>query len=179
MLEPILQLPFNKNDIIKAMSDNSPIKIFKGINGQAELYSNKVIIKRKGIMSKLTQGFFLPDKTLYLNQITGIKLKKASLVTNGFIEFILSGNLEFKKGLLAQTHSENSIFFRITVFNTKAINEEAEDFKNSIEEMINNTSNNVNPTSSADELAKFKKLLDERVITKEEFEKKKKQLLSL
>ena len=161
------------------MNDNTPIKVFKGINGQAELYTNKVIIKRKGIMSKLTQGFFLPDKTLFINQITGIKLKKASLVTNGYLEFILSGNLEFKKGLLAQTHSENSIFFRITVFNTKAINEEAEDFKNSIEEMINKVGDNTNPISSADELTKFKKLLDEGVITKEEFEKKKKQLLNL
>ena len=35
------------------------------------------------------------------------------------------------------------------------------------------------PISSADEIAKFKRLLDDGVITQEEFEKKKKQLLGL
>lgn len=43
------------------------------------------------------------------------------------------------------------------------------------ESVVNNTSN----ASTADELAKFKNLMDAGVITKEEFEAKKKQLLGL
>jgi hypothetical protein len=38
----------------------------KGVNGQIELYSDKVIIKRKGALAKLTQGFFKGDKTIYI-----------------------------------------------------------------------------------------------------------------
>lgn len=33
------------------------IKTLKGANGQIELYTQKIIIKRKGVLSILTQGF--------------------------------------------------------------------------------------------------------------------------
>lgn len=42
-----------------------------------------------------------------------------------------------------------------------------------------NTENTVSTVSSADELRKFKELLDEGIITQEEFEKKKLQILGL
>jgi hypothetical protein len=34
----------------------------KGANGQIELYKDMIIIKRKGTLSKLTQGFFKGDR---------------------------------------------------------------------------------------------------------------------
>ena len=39
--------------------------------------------------------------------------------------------------------------------------------------------NNIQETSNADELKKFKDLLDSGIITQEEFDEKKKQLLGL
>ena len=39
--------------------------------------------------------------------------------------------------------------------------------------------NNIQETSNADELKKFKELLDSGIITQEEFDAKKKQLLGL
>lgn len=44
---------------------------------------------------------------------------------------------------------------------------------------VSNNSQSVSATSSADEIMKFKQLLDNGVITQEEFEAKKKQLLNL
>ncbi len=41
------------------------------------------------------------------------------------------------------------------------------------------SNNNISSTSSADEIMKYKKLLDDGIITQEEFESKKKQLLDL
>ena len=41
------------------------------------------------------------------------------------------------------------------------------------------TANVVNQISQADELKKYKELLDNNVITQEEFDKKKKQILNL
>jgi len=43
-----------------------PLFELKGVNGQLELYNDKVIIRRKGFVSKMTQGFFKGDKTIYL-----------------------------------------------------------------------------------------------------------------
>lgn len=61
-------------------------------------------------------------------------------------------------------------------------NNEAKSFVNALQEQINNNEGSkqitVNQTiDPADEIAKFKKLLDAGAITKEEYDKKKKQLL--
>ena len=45
---------------------------------------------------------------------------------------------------------------------------------------VKNISSNINSTySEADEIIKFKKLMDEGIISKEEFENKKKQILKI
>ena len=61
----------------------------------------------------------------------------------------------------------------------------AEEISNVINELIRNRQANrgsttvINNSSNADELAKFKKLLDDGIITQEEYDAKKKQLLGL
>ena len=53
---------------------------------------------------------------------------------------------------------------------------------NSLNEQLNRNENTVSQntvTSSADEIVKLKKLADDGIITQEEFEAKKKQLLDL
>lgn len=87
------------------------MKTYKGINGQIELHDNKIVIRRKGILSKLTQGFLVGEKTIYIPQITSIKTKKAGFLTNGFIQFVLSGNIEYKKGIVNMTQDENTVMF--------------------------------------------------------------------
>ena len=72
---------------------------FHGVNGQLELYADKIIIKRKGVLSKLTQGFTKGDKTIYIKQISGIDFKLGGNVVNGFIQFTLPGGNEKKVGL--------------------------------------------------------------------------------
>lgn len=53
------------------------------------------------------------------------------------------------------------------------------EFVNYVKENIGKKSNASQSLSAADEIRKFKELLDERIITQEEFEQKKKQLLGL
>ena len=149
---------------------NEPLYYFNGKNGQLEVYPDKVIIKRKGFMSKMTQGFFAGEKSIYIKQITGIKVKRGGLLTNGFIQFILAGNIEVRKGLVKETHDENTIFF------AKKDNEVIDKIKLAVEELMTK-SDSPHVVSSADEILKFKNLLDDGVITQEEFEEKKKQLL--
>ena len=55
------------------------LKSTNGQNDQLELYQDKVIIKSTGFDGKLHFGFHKVDKTIYLNQISGIKLKNLRL----------------------------------------------------------------------------------------------------
>ncbi len=152
---------------------NDPVKILKGTNGQLEVYSDKVIIKRKGLVSKLCHGLFKGDKTIYIHQITGIQVKPGGLLVSGYIQFTVPGGIESKKGLSDATQDENTVMF--TNDKNKLVNE----IKEYIEKAIANKfqSNNNSSVSPADELKKFKQLLDEKVISQEEFDKKKKELL--
>ena len=71
--------------------------------------------------------------------------------------------------------------FIISIENGKILNYKAEIAWSDLYFYVNETKqlNNSMSTSAADELLKWKKLLDAEVITKEEFEAKKKQLLGL
>jgi hypothetical protein len=152
-----------------------PLYILNGTDGQLELYEDKIIIKRKGMLSKMTQGFFKGDKTIYLKQISGIQLKLSGNFVSGYIQFTIPGGNENTKGIWSATKDENTVFF------TKKNNELAQKIKAKIEELQSsmNSGTVIQQTSTADEIKKFKELLDEGVITEEEFNQKKKQLLGL
>ena len=150
---------------------------FEGLSGQIELYKDKIIIKREGFIPKIGHGFTKGDKTIYLNHITGIQLKLADEIFGGYIQFTLPGGIESKKGLAAAARDENSVTF----INTKQ-NDSAKKLKEKIEELVQKarqSTNQIVQVSSADELRKFKQLIDEGVITKDEFDRKKKELLRL
>lgn len=53
-----------------------------GINGQIELYEDKLRICRRGVLGLLTQGN-KGDKDIAISAITAIQLKRAGLLTNG------------------------------------------------------------------------------------------------
>lgn len=143
-----------------------------GINGQIELYDDKIIIKRKGVLSKITQGFTKGDKTIYLNQITGIDLKLGGNMINGYMQFTIPGGNEKDKGAFQATQDENSVMFK------KAYNDIAHELKEKIEK-LQQQSKNGNKLSGADEIRKYKALLDDGIITEEEFNKIKKELLGI
>lgn len=145
----------------------------KGVNGQLQLYEDKVIIIRKGVLSKLTQGFFKGDKTIYLSQISGIQLKPGTNLTNGYIQFTLSGGNENTKGIMKATKDENTVMF------AKKNNKLVEEIKNEIERLKRATQSPgvVMQASAADEIRKYKQLFDDGIILEEEFNSKKKALL--
>ncbi len=75
----------------------------KGINGQVELYKDSIIIKKKGA-----------SKIVNLTQISNIQVKTGSLLTNGHIQFYLSGENESTKstgGITNASRNENKIIF--------------------------------------------------------------------
>jgi len=144
-----------------------------GDNGEIELYEDKVIITRKRLFAKLSHGFFKGDKTIYLEQISGIQIKPASSFLVGFIQFTLVGGIERTKGLIDATKDENTVTF------TKKDNDLAYAIKEKIEELKSLKDKRIFGISTADELRKYKQLQDEGVITEEEFEAIKRKILDI
>jgi hypothetical protein len=146
----------------------TPVLVLHGVNGQVEVYPNKVRIRRKGVLSKLTQGLFAGEKDIYFQEIGSILVKRAGLMTRGYISFAPLGAVERRKGLLGTTHDENAVRFRR---NQSAV---VEDIRRYIEAHLGA------PTLApdvADQLRKFGELRDSRFLTSAEFEAKKKELL--
>ncbi len=147
--------------------------VAKGHNGTLEVYDDKIIIKRKGVLSFLTQGL-KGDKEIYIKNLSSIQMKKTNMLTNGFIQFSFLGGKEAKGSLMEATRDENTIMFTSV---QQSIFEKA---KIIIEDILKNNSMSTNSLniSIADEIEKFSLLKDKGVLTEDEFNQKKKDLLN-
>ncbi|OPX63325.1 MULTISPECIES: DUF4429 domain-containing protein [unclassified Methanoregula] len=166
-IKPLPPDPFSKTAGI--------IMDFYGSNGQIELYKDKLVIRREGFLAVLSHGFTKGDKTIYLNQITGIQFRQAGLIV-GYIQFTLPGGIESKKGVINAAYDENTVTFE------RSQNEDAIRLKEKIEELVQKMRLNTGggqAASNADEIRKFKQLLDDGIISRDDFERKKKELLGL
>ena len=150
----------------------------KGVNGQLEVFEDKVVITRKGAMSFSTHGL-AGGKTIPMSAIQSVQFKPGGGMTNGFIQFAVMGGRERQGGLLAATRDENTVVLRMGEQTVKG--EEIRDYveKRILELAKPQATVLMQQTSAADEIIKFKNLLDMGVITQEEFDAKKKQLLGL
>ena len=150
----------------------------KGVNGQLEVFEDKVVITRKGAMSFSTHGL-AGGKTIPMSAIQSVQFKPGGGMTNGFIQFAVMGGRESQGGLLAATRDENTVVLRMGEQTVKG--EEIRDYveKRILELAKPQATVVMQQTSAADEIIKFKNLLDMGVITQEEFDAKKKQLLGI
>lgn len=158
-------------------ADGAKYRLY-GVNGQMFVFDNKVVIERKGVLGFLSQGK-AGSKTIPMNSIMSVQFQPSSGLTNGFIQFGIMGGKEASGGIFSATDDENTIMV------PEEYNDLAEEIAQFVENIILNRGNGGGTTvvqqqlSSADELKKFKDLLDMGVITQEEFDAKKKQLLGL
>ena len=164
----------NTNNNIKI--NNSILFKIVGANGQLYVYENKIEISRKGISGLVWQGI-KGSKTIPISQIKSIEIKPAKL-TMGYIQFGIGGGSE-NRGSLKDVHTDENT---VTFYSAKE-NIIAQNIKEYIEKQIVNQNKTANSIilspSNADEIKKYKELFDEGIITLEEFEFKKKQLLGL
>ncbi len=148
----------------------------KGVNGQLTIYEDRVIIERGGALGFLTQGL-AGAKTIPMDSIMSVQFKEGNMWTNGFIQFGIMGGKEARGGVFNATQDENTVMIKA------ATNNDARAIKDYIEGIILNRSKNkgvvVQQASPAEELKKFKELLDMGVISQAEFDAKKKQILGL
>ena len=148
----------------------------KGVGSHLSVYEDKVVIETKGVLGFLSQGL-AGGKTIPMDAIQSVQFKKGGSWTNGFIQFGIMGGREVQGGVFAAANDENSVLF------TSDLNDMAVKIKEYIEDIILNRSRAsqtvVQQTSAADEILKYKNLCDQGIITQQEFEAKKKELLGL
>jgi hypothetical protein len=143
-------------------------KEYKGYNGTLILTDKGVVIKR-GIRGFLLGGGLLRgDKTIPYSSIVAVQLKKAGMMA-GYLELTLMGGRE-ANGLFQTTRNENCINF----YSGK--NEIFIEAKEMIEEKIGNTGHG---GGSFHDLEKLAELKTKGIITEDEFQQKKKQILKL
>lgn len=139
-----------------------------------DVNESSITIHRKGMLNFINQGL-KGEKAIPLSSIRAIQIKKPGL-TSGYIQFSITGGNESKGGVFEATADENTVMFA-----DKNTLKEMEELKSYIEAKIiklNNPQQTSNKLSGPEEIKRYKELLDQGILTREEFEKKKNQILN-
>jgi hypothetical protein len=148
---------------------DEPIATAEGTNGIMSVFEDRLEIRRKGVGSLFLQGL-KGVKTIQLSNISAIQLKKAG-ITTGYIQVSFLGGQESKGGIFSATRDENTVLFK------KSQQSSFEAIRAAVQERISRRPEPV--VGVAEEIGKLARLRDDGVLTDEEFDAKKRQLLGL
>lgn len=157
----------------------------KGNNGRLLIFDDSVYFERKSILGNLDSVFFDAktgyghEKLIYFDMINSVEWNNATMLRNGYISLGVEGEIKNMSAMKGALKDANSLIF------FPKSNEDAKKCVDYINKKIQERYNQTTPTfqyttsslSAADEIRKFKQLLDDGIITQEEFDQKKKQLL--
>lgn len=149
-----------------------------------EVYDDYLVIHHMQVGSLLTniaRGGTLGGKRIKFEDLTSIQFREPAGMTVGFLQFSYPGSVESKGGVVDMINDENSVPIQ------PAMIPQAQEIYNYIEKRRAEikTANSqpasvvVNEKSPAEQIKEFKELLDMGIISQEEFDAKKKQLLGL
>ena len=153
--------------------DFGPFMEAKGYNGQVRIDGDWLIIERKGL-GRL--GHSKGDKRIALGQITAAQMRPAGRLANGFIYFSTPGRDELRGGLSAARTDDNAVIF------TRNHQAEFDAIRERLERYVAEASAAAVPAAPldpAEQIRKFAELRDEGVLSEEEFQAKKSDLLGL
>lgn len=147
----------------------------KGYNGEVMFDGQIVAIRRPGLLGRLTVG--KGEKRLPVHTVTAVQLKPAGPMVNGFIQFTIPGGNEVRSGFGSQTidagGDENSVIFR------PKQQPAFEALRQAVEAaIVARYTRTAPPVDVADQLTRLAALLDQGVLTMEEFTAQKARLLS-
>lgn len=131
------------------------------------LTDNSVTISR-GAHNYMVNRGMRGNHTIPYNNIVEIKYKKASVLSKGYIQFTTAQS-QVLGALRTLNQPQNAIKFG------KASNKTILEIKNLVEQKIGNHRS----MQKVDELKEYKALLDQGIITQDDFERKKNELLDL
>lgn len=143
----------------------------KGTNGIIYIYEDRIVISRKTFFGFSTFGI-VGDKTLFYNAIQEIEYNGAGGWLRVHPKGILLKNYNAITEVLKATKDDYTI--SIPFWKVKQGKEIHEIIAKKVNEANRTSNTNISPTN---EIREYKKLLDDGIITEEEFEKKKQELL--
>lgn len=143
------------------------------------VYDECVAFTQKGPLGFVAKGMS-GERQIFYRDISSVQFKKSTPLLSGFIELFVIGYNTQKQGggLFKGTDNPNRFIFWNRYL------PECEKMYNYIQQKIIDNKKesiilNQQISSNVDEIIKYKNLLDSGIITQEEFEKKKKELLGL
>lgn len=142
------------------------------------VYDDKVVLSQKnGLYSALSGTFGGGEKTIYFADCISIQFSKSKILMGHLTFETASVNLAGSNAY----HNANTFIWTTKQQSNEKMEEVANFCRKKMEEIKSgkNAAAAVSQTSSADELKKFKELLDNGIITQDEFDAKKKQILGL
>lgn len=150
----------------------------EGVRGRSiKVYDDKVILTVKaGIGSFLTGNISDGEKTIYYSDCIGVQFKKSGFQI-GYLQFETAAGIMNNRA--NNFFNENTFTWDTTKQSNEMMEEVSEYAKSRVDYYKTAQNTAVAASSPADELKKYKELLDMNVITKEEFDAKKQQLLGL
>ena len=177
-------LAYSEEEIAQRKAKEGIVYVFDGGNGTLlEVYTDRVTIcHNKSLFGPITgfAGGTVGEKTLYATDISSVEFKEAQSFCIGYIRFSVQGGANLRRTTADAAEDPNAVALAYV-----SRNAEAAEIKQYIEKMIhsskggNSPSGNIGNSSAADEIKKFKELLDSGAISQEEYDIKKKQLLGL
>lgn len=149
--------------------------VLKALQGKTvTVTSDSIKIEKEG-------GFFAVkrDKTIPIRQITSVEVKKPSRVV-GFIQFSIAGGKQFNSGFTLSGGAFDAVADEnAATFLSEECYNQALEIKSYVESWASPGEAKSSSSSAADELLKYGTLVEKGLLTREEFEEKKKQLLGL
>ena len=143
-----------------------------------KVYDDRVVISVKaGAASFLTGNASDGEKTIFYTDCVGVQFKESGIQI-GYLQLeTASGIMNMKQ---SNFFNENSFTFDTSVQSNEKMREVADYVRGRVNAIKKGaTQKQESQISLADEIKKFKDLLDMGAITQEEFDAKKKQLLGL
>ncbi len=151
---------------------------FKSNKTTVTLDGDYVRVARKGVINAINRGFS-GEKSYRISDLSGVQIKKPGLVTSGYFQFLTPAANE-TKGLWDAVQDDNSFTFTASELPmAKELQRKIEERQSKSAQTVPTPAAPAASTSAADELKKYKELLDMDAITQEEYDAKKKQLLNL
>ena len=160
-------------------ASETPIYDLTGARGRRiKVYEDRCIISTKvGVGSIITGNLSDGEKTIYYNDVIAVQFKRSNLQL---------GYLQLETASSTMNNKASNFFNENTFTFDGNLDFKMEEVQKYIKQKVDEAKKQKNApvvvagsVSSADELKKFKELLDMGIITQEEFDAKKKQLLGL
>ena len=161
-----------------AVSDGA-VYFLQGVRGRKmTVYPDKAVIKTEAtIGSFLTGNISDGEKTIYYSDCVGVQFKESGIQI-GYLQLETAANTMNQRA--NNFFNENSFTFDLSTTTNEQMKEVRDYIQGQIRAIKNgNNAPQSTTISAADELKKYKELLDMGAITQDEFDAKKKQLLGL